>query len=241
MSLSKDYFKCLSITKNIKKDGNPYLFLKLQNSKEIIYGYLWNKLELYQSKIKVDCVYAIKYQNDIYNGLKVLNIKNINQVEGDRYKRYNYSSKAVLMTMTAKNNYFFNEISNFILNRNNVPMKILLEFLNKNKKIIISSKLTEQKYICLEYFYLLEKTLDKQIDSNLYIYIIIIDRLNLNVDSLISKVKKQSEPLYKSLFLYLNDNKGFIKKYKYIVDFIDDNLKNYINLKNEAKGRNEKK
>jgi len=241
MSLSKDYFKCLSITKNIKKDGNPYLFLKLQNSRQIIHGYLWNNLELYQSKIKVDCVYAIKYQNDIYNGLKVLNIKNINQVEGDRYKRYNYSSKTVLMTMTAKNNYFFNEISNFILNRNNASMKILLEFLNKNKKIIISSKLTEQKYICLEYFYLLEKTLDKQIDSNLYIYIIIIDRLNLNVDSLISKVKKQSEPLYKSLFLYLNDNKGFIKKYKYIVDFIDDNFKNYTNLKNEAKGRNEKK
>ena len=241
MSLSKDYFKCLSITKNIKKDGNPYLFLKLQNSRQIIHGYLWNNLELYQSKIKVDCVYAIKYQNDIYNGLKVLNIKNINQVEGDRYKRYNYSSKTVLMTMTAKNNYFFNEISNFILNRNNASMKILLEFLNKNKIIIISSKLTEQKYICLEYFYLLEKTLDKQIDSNLYIYIIIIDRLNLNVDSLISKVKKQSEPLYKSLFLYLNDNKGFIKKYKYIVDFIDDNFKNYTNLKNLAKGRNEKK
>ncbi len=241
MSLSKDYFKCLSITKNIKKDGNPYLFLKLQNSKEIIYGYLWNKLELYQSKIKVDGVYAIKYQNDSYNGFKVLNIKNINQVEGGRYKRYGYSSKAILMTSTAKNNYFFNEISNFISNRNNPSMKILLEFLNKNKKIILSSRLAEQKYLCFEYFNLIEKTFDKQIDSNLYIYIIIIDRLNLDIDSLISKVKNQSKSLYKPLFLYFNDNKGFIKKYKYIVDFIDDNFKNYTNLKNATKGRNEKK
>ena len=41
--------------------------------------------------------------------------------------------------------------------------------------------------------------------------------------------------------LYLNDNKGFIKKHKYIVDFIDDNFKNYTNLKNATKGRNEKK
>ena len=60
MSLVKDYFKCLSITKNTKQNGSPYLFLKLQNSQEIVDGYLWKNLELYQKRIQVDTLYAIK-------------------------------------------------------------------------------------------------------------------------------------------------------------------------------------
>ncbi len=107
--------------------------------------------------------------------------------------------------------------------------------------MILSTKLAKQKYICLQHFSLIEKTLNKEIDSDLSVYIIIIDRLGLNINPLMLKVKKCSVALYDALFLYSNNNKGFIKKYKYIVDFIDDNLKNYTNLKAQLKGRNEKK
>ena len=52
MPLKRDYFKCLSVTKNTKKNGEPYLFVKLQNRKGILPGYLWEKIELYKKKIQ---------------------------------------------------------------------------------------------------------------------------------------------------------------------------------------------
>ena len=49
----------------------------------------------------------------------------------------------------------------------------------------------------------------------------------------IEKINNKSA-IHAPLYLYVNNNKGFIKKYKFIVDFIDDNQKNYINLKKES-------
>ena len=53
---------------------------------------------------------------------------------------------------------------------------------------------------------------------------------------LILKIKKYSDILYEAHYLYSNNNKGFIKKYKSIVDLINDNLNNYTNLKEQTKG-----
>ena len=241
MPLKRDYFKCLSITKNTKQNGDPYLFIKLQNSKEIVDGYLWKKIELYQKRILKDGLYAIKYQEEMYNDSKVLNIKNINSIKDDRYKKYGYSSNSVLINSKVINNNFFNEISNFILKRDDPLMNILFTFMKKNKKVILSSKYIQHKYLCLKYFQLIESALHREIDSNLYIYIILIDRLDLDINPLILKIKKYSDILYEALYLYSNNNKGFIKKYKSIVDLINDNLNNYTNLKIQPNGRDAKK
>ena len=95
--------------------------------------------------------------------------------------------------------------------------------------------------MCLKYFQLIESALHREIDSNLYIYIILIDRLDVDINPLILKIKKYSDMLYEALYLYLNNNKGFIKKYKSIVDLINDNLNNYTNLKIQSNGRDAKK
>ena len=94
----------------------------------------------------------------------------------------------------------------------------------------------EHKYLCLKYFQLIENTVNTDVNSNLYIYSILIDRIDLDIDSLAMKVKECSRTLSQSLLLYSNDNKGFIKKYKSIVDLINDNLNNYTNLKKQTKG-----
>ena len=57
--------------------------------------------------------------------------------------------------------------------------------------------------------------------------------VNSEIPNLLEKINNKSA-IHAPLYLYVNNNKGFIKKYKYIVDFIDDNLKNYINLKKES-------
>ena len=239
MPLKKDYFKCLSLKKNKKKNGQPYLFLKLQNSREVVGGYLWERVELYDKRISSDGLYAIKYQEERYNGSRVLNIKNINSITGSRYQRYGYSDRLLLMSESVRDEYFFNEISSFIVNRNNPLMDILCAFTQRNKELILSSRCVEHKYLCLEYFQLIENTLNKSLHSSLYIYFILIDRLDLDINALTLEVQRHSGALSEALLLYLNDNKGFIKKYKSIVDLINDNFNNYTNLKTQAKGANE--
>jgi len=236
MPLKRDYFKCLSVVKNTKKNGEPYLFVKLQNKKGIICGYIWEKIDLYKERIKANGFYAIKFQEDIYNDSKVLNIKNINSIKGSRYEKYGYSNDLLLISDKIINDYFYNEISSFILKRNNSLMDILLAFIKKNKKIILSSGYMEHKHLCLEYFRLIENTLNTDVNSNLYIYFILIDRIDLDLNSLTIKVKDYSRTLSEALLLYSNDNKGFIKKYKSIVDLINDNLNNYTNLKKQTNG-----
>ena len=236
MPLKRDYFKCLSVAKNTKKNGEPYLLVKLQNRKGIICGYIWEKIDLYKERIKANGLYAIKFQEDVYNDSKVLNIKNINSIKDSRYEKYGYSNELLLINDKIINDYFFNEISSFILKRNNSLMDILLAFIKKNKKIILSSGYMEHKYLCLEYFQLIRNTLNTDLNSDLYIYFILIDRIDLDINSLAIKVKKYSRTLNEALLLYSNDNKGFIKKYKSIVDLINDNLNNYTNLKEQTKG-----
>ena len=60
----------------------------------------------------------------------------------------------------------------------------------------------EHKYLCLQYFELIENTLNRNVNSNLYVYFILIDRLDVDINSLTIKVKKYSKTLNEALFLY---------------------------------------
>ena len=51
MTLYRDYYKCLDIVENKKKNGEDYLYLKLQNKDAIIDGYLWSNVHIYKKKI----------------------------------------------------------------------------------------------------------------------------------------------------------------------------------------------
>ena len=233
MSLKKNYYKCVSVSENTKKNGDPYLFLRLENKDSIVDGYLWENIHLYKGVVAADGIYAVKYQVDTFNDDSVLNIKNISSVDGGRYKRYGFTKAMVSMSLFKKNEYYFSGISKIILSREDELLSILNEFVISNKKKILSSQLVESKYLMLKYFQLIEKTLSSRVDSNLFIYIVALHGLNLEVNSLLGKINNKSA-IYAPLYLYVNNNKGFIKKYKFIVDFIDDNLKNYINLKKES-------
>ena len=233
MSLKKNYYKCVSVTENTKKNGDSYLFLRLENKDSIVDGYLWENIDLYKGVVAADGIYAIKYKIDTFNDDRVLNIKNISSVDGDRYKRYGFTKAMVLMSPSKKNEYYFSGISKIILSREDKFLSLLNDFIISNKKKILSTKLVESKYLMLKYFQLIEKTLSSRVDSNLFLYILVLHGLNLDINPLLEKINNKSA-IYTPLYLYLNNNKGFIKKYKFIVDFIDDNLKNYINLKKES-------
>ena len=239
MPLIKDYYKCISVTQNTKKNGDPYLFLRLQNHNTITDAYVWENVSLYKDRIINDGIYAIKYQVDTFNNSSVLNIKNISSVDGDRYKRYGFTKKTVTMSEPKQNQYYFDDISKFILSRDNQSMLTLNDFIINNKKKVLSSDLVEFKYLTLKYFQLIEKTLRSSVDSNLYVYMIVIHGLDLDLENLLGELDNKNTA-YDALYLYVNNNKGFIKKYKFIVDFIDYNLKNYINLKKESNNKNGK-
>ena len=233
MSLKKNFYKCLSVTENTKKNGEPYLFLRLENKDSIIDGYMWENIDIYKDVVFEDGVYAIKYQIDTFNRVSVLNIKNISLVEGSRYRKYGYNKSMVTMSPSKRNDFYLTEISKFILSRADKSLAALNDFIIVNKRKILLSRLVESKYLTLRYFKMVEKTLTSKADSKLFIHIILLHGLSLDIKSLLEKLNTNSR-LYEGLNLYANNNKGFIKKYKFIVDFIDDNLKNYINLKKES-------
>ena len=233
MPLKKDYYKCIFVSENTKKNGDSYLFLRLENKDNIIDGYLWDNIHLYKNLIRATGIYAIKYQVDTFNSARVLNIKNLCPVDGARYSKYGFKKSMVTMKSSKKCQYYLNEISSIIKSRKDESLFYLNDFIIKNKSKFLSTKLIESKYLFLQYFELMEKTLKTSIDSNLYIYIIILHGLNLDISSLLNRIDTK-DPIHEGLSLYANNNKGFIKKYKFIVDFIDDNQKNYINLKKES-------
>ena len=233
MPLKKDYYKCIFVSENTKKNGEPYLFLRLENKDNIIDGYLWDNIDLYKNLITATAIYAIKYQVDTYNNAKVLNIKNMRPVDDGRYDKYGFRESMVTMKSSKKNQHYLNEISKIIILRKDESLLYLNDFIIKNKSKFLSNKLIETKYLILQYFELIEKTLKTSIDSNLYIYIIVLHGIHLDINSLLDSMDTK-DPVHKGLDMYANNNKGFIKKYKFIVDFIDDNQKNYINLKKES-------
>lgn len=233
MSLKKNFYKCLSVTENKKKNGEPYLFLRLENKDSIIDGYMWENIDIYKDIVFEDGVYAIKYQIDTFNRSSVLNIKNLSLVEGSRYRKYGYNKSMVTMSPSNKNDFYLTEISKFILSRGDRSLTALNDFIVTNKRKILLTRLVESKYLTLRYFDMVEKTLTSKADSKLFIHIIVFHGLSLDINSFLEKLNANSR-LYDGLALYVNNNKGFIKKYKFIVDFIDDNLKNYINLKKES-------
>ena len=61
----------------------------------------------------------------------------------------------------------------------------------------------------------MEKTLKTSIDSNLYIYIIVLHGLHLDINSLLDRIGTK-DPIHEGLNLYVNNNKGFIKKGNFI-------------------------
>ena len=69
MSIYKDYYKCLSVKENTKKNGENYLYLKLQNKDTIIDGYIWNNVGFYKVRLVDNRIYAVKFELDIYNNL----------------------------------------------------------------------------------------------------------------------------------------------------------------------------
>ena len=60
MPLYKDYYKCLSIVENTKKNGEDYLYLKLQNKETIIDGYLWNNIHIYKMSTEPNLINSNK-------------------------------------------------------------------------------------------------------------------------------------------------------------------------------------
>ena len=62
MPLKRDYFKCLSVVKNTKKNGDPYLFVKLQNKK----GIIWNTLKTSKLPIGLSSTLHLLERNNYF-------------------------------------------------------------------------------------------------------------------------------------------------------------------------------
>ena len=234
MPLYKDYYKCLSIVENTKKNGEDYLYLKLQNKNTIIDGYLWSNTEFYRKKIINNQIYAIKYELDRYNNLEVLNIKNINPVLNDNYRRYGYNPSMVKMSLTKKKQFDFDQILKFIEGYNDVSFDFLKIHIISNKSKYLKFGKLEYKLFILRYLKLIEQTTNKTLDV-LYPFIVLLEDMDLDINQLLSNLKDVNGVLYEELSLYDKKNKAFIKKYKIIVDLINASKDNYRKFKNGVK------
>ena len=52
--LTKKYYKCIKVQRLKKNNGDPYIQLRLINSNQIIDGYIWDMISLYEKRINED-------------------------------------------------------------------------------------------------------------------------------------------------------------------------------------------
>lgn len=238
MSPYKDYFKCLSVKENTKKNGENYLYLKLQNKDTIIDGYLWNNVDFYKSRLVDNRIYAVKFELDSYNKLEVLNIKNINLVLNGNYRRYGYRPSMVKMSLAKKNLYDYDQILKFVDYFNDITFDFLKAHITTNKSKYLRSGTLEYRLFTLKYLKLIEENSGIPINV-VYPFIVLLNDIKLNLDKLLLNVKDVNEVLHDELCLFIRNNKAFIKKHKFIVHLIKDSQDNYRNFKMESNNLNE--
>ena len=222
--LYKDYYKCIQLEKLIKNNGDSYIKVRLLNKSGIIDGYIWEMIDFYKDRIKEGSTYAIKSKKEIYNNNSILNIKHLNKVDGGRYNRYSYNKSNITVSTEKVFEYYYNEVINLILKYPNPIIKMISKFYLKNKKKLLSLELMRYKSVCIKHAEVLAKSYHKNINLDLCIVIILIDKIP-NLDSLFYDIKKIDQKYYEIIELYRMNHKEFIKKHKYIVDLISYNFK----------------
>ena len=155
---------------------------------------------------------------------KILNIKHLNKVDGGRYNRYSYNKSNITVSTEKVFEYYYNEVINLILKYPNPIIKMISKFYLKNKKKLLSLELMRYKSVCIKHAEVLAKSYHKNINLDLCIVIILIDKIP-NLDSLFYDIKKIDQKYYEIIELYRMNHKEFIKKHKYIVDLISYNFK----------------
>ena len=236
MAILKDYFQCLSIQKFKKRNQEEYLYLRLKSANGIINGYLWDMVEHFEKRIISGEVYAIKYEEDLFQNKKVIKVKNILPVNARSFDKYGFKSNQIKVSNNEINRYYYDEIINLLLNYKSTSISSLLIWVGKNKKILIKNGYLEHKFLCLEQLNVLINNFNQNVDIDLCVSIIILDRLDINVDSILLKFNDGQAD---DVSLYLKDNKGFIKKYKYIVDLIEYNFRSCTILTTHRERLNE--
>ncbi len=234
MSICKDYFQCLSVLKLKKKNKEQYLKIKLVNRKGIFASYLWDFVDFYEERIKVGSIYAVKFISESYNDQKVIKIKNIKLIENENFKKYGYSDDAVLVSKNDASKYYYKEIVGFLEKYNSKSIREITDWVKRNKKIFMDTGHIEEKVLCLDNLSALFEKFNDKINFELSIIIILLHKINLKKNNSILNFNNK---YLNDVELYKNDNKGFIKKYKYIVDLVDYNFSNYkiINTKRDIK------
>ena len=234
MSICKDYFQCLSVLKLKKKNKEQYLKIKLVNRKGIFASYLWDFIDFYEERIQVGSIYAVKFISESYNDQKVIKIKNIKLIENESFKKYGYSDDTVLVSKNDASKYYYKEIVGFLEKYNSKSIREITDWVKRNKKIFMDTGHIEEKVLCLESLSALFEKFNDKINFELSIIIILLHKINLKKNNSILNFNKK---YLNDVELYKNDNKGFIKKYKYIVDLVDYNFSNYkiINTKRDIK------
>lgn len=238
MSPYKDYYKCLFVKENTKKNGENYLYLKLQNKDTIIDGYLWNNVEFYKRRLVDNKIYAVKFELDSYNKLEVLNIKNINLVSDGNYRRYGYKPSNVKMSLAKKNLYYYDQILKYVDYLNDIAFDFLKVHIATNKSKYLRSGTLEHKLFTLKYLKLIEQTSGRSVNI-VYPFVVLLNDMKLDLEKLLLNIKDVNEVLHDDLCLFVRNNKAFIKKYKFIVHLIKDSQDNYRNFKMESKNLNE--
>ena len=95
MAILKDYFQCLLIQKFKKRNQEEYLYLRLKSANGIINGYLWDMVKHFEKRIIPGEVYAIKYEQDLFQNKKVIKIKNIISVDARSFNKYGFKSDKI--------------------------------------------------------------------------------------------------------------------------------------------------
>ena len=110
----RGFYRCINFNKFVKNDGSPYIKIRLVNTSEYIDGYLWSMLDIYEKRIKKGDVYAVKAIKEKYNGISILNIRYINRITDNRFKRYNYISEDISPSKKTIQNINFDEFNNIL-------------------------------------------------------------------------------------------------------------------------------
>ena len=110
----KNFYTCVDKKNKKTKTGDKYIDIRLKNSRGVINAKLWNNVDYFSQKFKLNDTVAVKGVCDEYNGEKLIRILSINKISDDRYNLYSYNINNLFDKSTPNVKIEFSTVDNYI-------------------------------------------------------------------------------------------------------------------------------
>ena len=142
----KGFFLCKKVDMRLTRLGDEYLDLLLEDKTGIMRAKVWSFAGDYSQRINEGEPVAVKGVIISYNDTLEINISNINYVENDIYKDYNFKESLLVKCIEENINKLFEELLKYVEQLDGDYKKIISKIVKNNKSKIKSYPSIDRSY-----------------------------------------------------------------------------------------------